>query len=64
MLYEVITTFNGSYNTGPAWSPDGRWIAYHTQSAAGWDVFVMPADGGARKWQVTTDGSVYRNNFV
>ena len=38
------------------YSPDGRWIAYHTESASGWDIFVMPAAGGARKWQVTTDG--------
>ena len=44
---------------GGRYSPDGRWIAYHTPTAAGWDVFVMPAEGGARKWQVTTDGSVY-----
>ncbi|MCK9995751.1 MAG: serine/threonine-protein kinase [Candidatus Krumholzibacteria bacterium] len=44
---------------GGVYSPDGRWIAYHTQSAAGWDVFVMPAAGGMRKWQVTTDGAVY-----
>jgi Tol biopolymer transport system component len=44
---------------GGKYSPDGRWIAYHTQTAAGWDVFVIPAAGGARKWQVTTDGSVY-----
>jgi len=41
------------------YSPDGRWIAYNTQSAAGWDVFVIPAGGGSRKWQVTTDGAVY-----
>jgi Tol biopolymer transport system component len=44
---------------GGKYSPDGRWIAYHTQSAAGWDVFVMPATGGARKWQITADGGVY-----
>jgi Tol biopolymer transport system component len=44
---------------GGVLSPDNRWIAYHTQTAAGWDVFVMPAAGGARKWQVTTDGAVY-----
>ena len=31
----------------------------HTETAAGWDVFVMPAAGGARKWQITTDGGVY-----
>ncbi len=44
---------------GGQYSPDGRWIAYHTQSAAGWDVFVIPAGGGTRKWQVTTDGAVF-----
>jgi Tol biopolymer transport system component len=44
---------------GGVLSPDGRWIAFHLQSAGGWDVFVMPAAGGARKWQVTTDGAVY-----
>jgi len=40
-------------------SPDGRWIAYLAQSPAGWDIFVMPAEGGARKWQITTGGAVY-----
>ena len=44
---------------GGEYSPDGRWIAYHTESAAGWDIFVISAEGGARKWQVTTDGAVY-----
>ncbi|MDX2474635.1 MAG: protein kinase [Candidatus Krumholzibacteria bacterium] len=44
---------------GGAYSPDGRWIAYHTETAMGWDIFVMPAEGGARKWQVSTAGSAY-----
>ncbi|MFN2369536.1 MAG: hypothetical protein ABR506_00120, partial [Candidatus Krumholzibacteriia bacterium] len=44
---------------GGQYSPDGRWIAYHTQTTAGWDVFVIPAAGGARKWQITSDGAVY-----
>jgi Tol biopolymer transport system component len=44
---------------GGRFSPDGRWIAYHATSAATWDVFVMPAAGGPRKWQVTTNGTVY-----
>jgi len=44
---------------GAMYSPDGRWIAYHTETAAGWDIFVIPAAGGQRKWQVTTDGAVY-----
>jgi len=40
-------------------SPDGRWLAYHTESAARWDVFVRPVSGGPRKWQVSTTGSVW-----
>lgn len=44
---------------GGVYSPNGRWIAYHTPSAAGWDVFVIPAAGGPRKWQVSTEGAVY-----
>ena len=58
---ELITmaTAPGANLGGARFSPDGRWIAYHTETAAGWDVFVMPATGGARKWQVTTDGTAY-----
>jgi len=44
---------------GGVYSPDGRWIAYHSQSAAGWDIFVAPAEAGPRKWQVTTEGAAY-----
>ncbi|MCP4573645.1 MAG: protein kinase [bacterium] len=44
---------------GGIYSPDGRWVAYHAQSAAGWDIFVIPAKGGPRKWQVTTFGAAY-----
>jgi Tol biopolymer transport system component len=55
----VVATAVDENLGGGTYSPDGRWIAYHTETAAGWDVFVMPAAGGARKWQVTTDGGVY-----
>ena len=44
---------------GAVISPDGSWIAYHESSANGWDVFVMPADGGPRKWQMSTSGAVW-----
>ncbi len=44
---------------GGRYSPDGRWIAYGWVSQAAWDVFVMPATGGTRKWQVTSTGAIW-----
>ncbi|MBP7864751.1 MAG: PD40 domain-containing protein [Acidobacteria bacterium] len=31
----------------PAFSPDGRWIAFTAQYAGNWDVFVIPSGGGS-----------------
>ncbi len=56
---EVLATDPEGNLGGGIYSPDGRWIAYHTETASGWDIFVMPAEGGARKWQVTTTGAAY-----
>ena len=33
----------------PAWSPDGMWIAYSSQQAAGSDIFLVRPDGTARQ---------------
>jgi Tol biopolymer transport system component/predicted Ser/Thr protein kinase len=46
---------SGSYQGGPAWSPDGRKIAFDYQHDDGsWSIFVVDADGGAPR-QLTTD---------
>lgn len=31
---------------GPAFSPDGAWLAFHRNTGGGADIFVMPAAGG------------------
>jgi TolB protein len=38
-------TFQGSYNTSPAWSPDGRWIAYQTRLDAQFDIWLIDPSG-------------------
>ena len=38
-------TFQGSYNTAPAWSPDGRWIAYETQVGGQFDIWLIDPGG-------------------
>jgi Tol biopolymer transport system component len=55
----TLATASDASVGGGVYSPDGRWVAYHTESAAGWDCFVIPATGGPRKWQVTTYGTAY-----
>ena len=40
---ELISTSNGM---SPAWSPDGRWIAFLSNRAEGWDLYVAAAGGG------------------
>jgi len=44
---------------GGRYSPNGRWIAYGGRTADVWQIFVMPADGGSRKWQITSAGAVW-----
>ena len=37
-------------------SPDGRWIAYHSDETGRNEVYVRPFPSGAGKWQISTDG--------
>ena len=42
----------------PAMSPDGRWIAYQSNSSGRWEVYVQPFPGLGGRWQVSTQGGV------
>jgi serine/threonine-protein kinase len=46
--------------TGPLFSPDGRWIAYRSNESGNDEVYVRPfpnANGG--KWQISSGGGLY-----
>jgi Tol biopolymer transport system component len=45
--------------TQPAFSPDGRWLAYTAVEAGRPDVFVRPYPGPGGKFQVSSDGGTY-----
>jgi dipeptidyl aminopeptidase/acylaminoacyl peptidase len=36
-------------SAGPAWSPDGRHIAFYTDRTGKWEIWVMTANGGGQK---------------
>ncbi len=51
---EIQLTFDGARNTDPAWSRDGKWIAYTSGRLGG--IWVIPATGGTAR-QLTTFGA-------
>ena len=44
------------YYKYPRWSPDAQWIAYQRGDGVRWDIFAVPAAGGAPR-QLTHDNS-------
>lgn len=40
----------------PAFSPDGRWIAYQSNESGRDEVYIRPFPGPGGKWQISTNG--------
>ena len=43
----------------PAFSPDGRWLAYSSTESGGFQVYVRAYPDRGGKWQISTNGGVY-----
>ncbi len=41
---------------GPAFSPDGHWIAYTSDESGRYEVYVRPFPDTGGKWQISTEG--------
>ncbi len=54
-MQALVEGDQGAYD--PAWSPDGKWIAYIQRTGARNDLWVVPASGG-QPVQLTSIGSV------
>jgi serine/threonine-protein kinase len=50
------TPFTESY---PAFSPDGRWLAYQSNESGTIEVYVRPFPGLGGRWQISTGGGSY-----
>jgi Tol biopolymer transport system component len=48
---------NSAFAEGePAFSPDGRWLAYQSTESGNIEVYVRPFPSPGGKWQISTDG--------
>ncbi len=54
-----LTGRSDVHELNPAWSPDGKWIAYLSDRTGEYELFVRPQLGGAET-RITTDGGPYR----
>ena len=46
------------HERSPAFSPDGRWLAFESDETGQFEVFVTPYPGPGRKWQVSQGGGM------
>jgi eukaryotic-like serine/threonine-protein kinase len=42
----------------PSLSPDGRWLAYTSNDAGRYEVYVQPTSGAEARWQISMEGGV------
>jgi len=52
----VQLTHEPGDNSGPAWSPNGKWIAYQAGQPGNTDIWIMDGDGGGKQ-QITHTSS-------
>ncbi len=54
----VATNFTDVY---PAFSPDGKWLAYVNNETGRFEIYIQPFPSGAGRWQVSTAGGARPN---
>jgi tricorn protease len=59
-----ITGTSGVRETSPAWSPDGKWIAYLSDRTGEYELYIRPQDGTGEEKRITTDGHTFRNGVT
>ncbi len=55
-----LTHSPGSRERDPAWSPDGKWIAYLSDASGEYEIHVIGSDGTTPDRQVTRGGAAFR----
>ncbi|MFM8873226.1 MAG: hypothetical protein ACKOJI_07745, partial [Phycisphaerales bacterium] len=58
-----LTRTDGVAERTPAWSPDGKWIAYFSDATGEYELWAMPADGKGERRQLTKDGGPFKTGI-
>jgi tricorn protease len=56
-----MTATSGVRELSPAWSPDGKWIAYFSDRTGEYELYVRAQDGSGQERRITTDGNAFRS---
>ncbi len=54
-----LTATPGINEVRPAWSPDGKWVAYFSDRDGEYELHVRPGEGGGEERQLTDDNETY-----
>ena len=55
----AITRSDGSVERNPAWSPDGRWIAYTSDESGNYEIYITQSDGRGETRKLTNRKGCY-----
>lgn len=55
-----VTRTSGVAERDPAWSPDGQWIAYFSDTTGEYELYITQSDGRGETKKLTSDGKTFR----
>jgi len=59
-LTENLTASQGVRELFPAWSPDGKYIAYYSDASGEYEIYLLENKKGAQPKQLTTNSSAWK----
>lgn len=55
-----LTNTSGIAERFPAWSPDGKYVAYFSDRSGEYELYIRLSNGEGKEERITSDGKVYR----